>query len=69
MFAVSHELAAASCSQSPVDSIPYAKTLPIQHKLATVWATRPIVSLWGRRLGADTSLGRPVSTRTPAHTY
>ena len=36
-FATNHDVAAANCNTSAADSMPYKKTLTIQHRLATVW--------------------------------
>ena len=36
-FATIHDEAAANCNTSATDSMPYKKTLTIQHRLATVW--------------------------------
>ena len=36
-FATNHDVAAANCNTSAAFSMPYKKTLTIQHTLATVW--------------------------------
>ena len=41
MFDTIQEEAAHSCNQSPVVLIPYANTLRIQHRLATVCPSHP----------------------------
>ena len=46
MFEIIQEEAAHSCSQSPVVVIPYANTLTIQHRLATVCPIQPTLIIF-----------------------
>ena len=45
MFATSHDEAAANWNRSALDSMPYKKTLAIQHPLAAVWPSHSNLSM------------------------